>query len=86
MSVKSALRHAFTAPIRWYRRFLSPLKPPMCRFSPTCSAYAIEAIERHGVFRGSWLTVWRILRCQPFSKGGYDPVPEARSKERERSK
>ncbi len=64
-------------PVRAYRRFLSPLKPPTCRFHPTCSAYAIEALELHGVVRGTGLTVWRILRCQPFCKGGFDPVPDS---------
>lgn len=62
-------------PLRFYRRYLSPLKPPMCRFQPTCSTYAIEALEVHGLLRGSALTVWRILRCQPFARGGFDPVP-----------
>ena len=69
------LRRLATLPIRFYRRFLSPWKPPMCRFSPTCSQYAIEAIERHGIFRGSAYAVWRILRCHPFCRGGHDPVP-----------
>lgn len=59
-----------------YRKFISPLKPPCCRFTPSCSAYAIEAFEKRGFFVGLILTVWRILRCNPFSKGGYDPVPE----------
>ena len=62
--------------IRFYQRFISPLKPHgSCRFVPTCSQYAIEAYEKYGFFKGSALTVWRILRCNPFSKGGYDPVP-----------
>ena len=61
--------------LRIYRRFLSPLKPPMCRFHPTCSQYAIEAFSEHGVLRGGALTLWRLLRCQPFARGGYDPVP-----------
>ena len=65
-------------PIRLYRRWLSPLKPPMCRFSPTCSQYAIEALERHGLLRGSGLAIWRVMRCQPFAQGGYDPVPPPR--------
>ena len=61
--------------IRFYRRALSPLKPPVCKFHPTCSAYALEAIERYGAARGGWLAAKRLLRCQPFSRGGYDPVP-----------
>ncbi len=66
------------APVRFYRRFISPLKPaPSCRFHPTCSAYAIEAVERHGALKGAWLAVWRVLRCHPFNPGGYDPVPPA---------
>ena len=59
-----------------YRKLISPIKPPTCRFTPTCSAYAIEAFQKRGFFVGLILTVWRILRCNPFSKGGYDPVPE----------
>jgi putative membrane protein insertion efficiency factor len=74
------LRRAFTLPLRFYRRWLSPLKPPMCRFSPTCSQYAIEAIELHGILRGSGLALWRILRCHPLCKGGYDPVPGSEPK------
>ncbi|MBR1737541.1 MAG: membrane protein insertion efficiency factor YidD [Firmicutes bacterium] len=61
--------------IKFYRNFLSPLKPPCCRFYPTCSQYAFEAYEKYGFFKGTYLTVWRILRCNPFCKGGYDPVP-----------
>ena len=63
--------------IRFYQKFLSPLKRyGSCKYYPTCSSYAIEAIEIHGVIVGSLLTIWRILRCNPFSKGGYDPVPQ----------
>jgi putative membrane protein insertion efficiency factor len=69
------LREVVLAPLRFYRRFLSRLKPPMCRFHPTCSQYAIEAIELHGILRGSWLFLARIVRCHPLCKGGYDPVP-----------
>lgn len=62
--------------IRFYQKFLSPLKgAPSCRFYPTCSAYAVEAFMNRGFFVGFGLTVWRILRCNPFCKGGYDPVP-----------
>ena len=69
------LRWLVVLPIRFYRRFLSPITPPMCRFTPTCSAYAQEAIECHGVVRGGWLAVRRICRCHPLGGGGYDPVP-----------
>ncbi|MBX9257872.1 membrane protein insertion efficiency factor YidD [Desmonostoc muscorum CCALA 125] len=64
--------------IRGYRMFISPLFPPSCRFQPTCSMYAIQAIERFGVLRGSWMATLRILRCHPFHPGGYDPVPEVK--------
>ena len=66
---------AALACIRFYRRFISPLLPPACRFTPTCSAYALEAIARHGLVKGGALACWRLLRCQPLCKGGYDPVP-----------
>ena len=62
--------------IRFYRSQISPLLPPACRFTPTCSQYALTAIERFGALRGGWLALKRILRCNPFCKGGYDPVPE----------
>jgi putative membrane protein insertion efficiency factor len=69
--------------IRFYQKFLSPLKRnPTCRFTPTCSAYAIEAFQKRGFFVGLGLTVWRILRCNPFSRGGYDPVPEKKARVR----
>lgn len=58
-----------------YRKGISPFLPPACRFYPSCSAYAREAYLSHGIFRGSWLTAWRLLRCHPFHPGGYDPVP-----------
>ncbi len=61
--------------IRFYQKFLSPLLGPSCRFHPTCSNYALEAYGTHGFPYATWLTVWRVLRCNPFSKGGYDPVP-----------
>lgn len=61
--------------IRLYKRFLSPLLPPSCRFTPSCSMYTLEAIQKHGAVRGSLLGAWRVLRCNPFCKGGHDPVP-----------
>ena len=61
--------------IRGYQKFISPLFPPTCRFTPTCSAYAVTSVERYGVFRGGWLAVRRIARCHPWNPGGYDPVP-----------
>ena len=70
------MKHLMIWLIRLYRKFISPIKPPCCRFTPTCSSYAIEAFMKRGFFVGFILTVWRILRCNPFCKGGYDPVPE----------
>jgi hypothetical protein len=61
--------------IKFYRVYISPLKPPCCRFEPTCSAYAYEAFTKYGFFKGLYLSVRRILKCHPFHKGGYDPVP-----------
>ena len=61
--------------IRFYQIFISPLKPPACRFYPTCSAYAIEAIQKKGPVKGTWLAIKRIAKCHPFHPGGYDPVP-----------
>ena len=62
--------------IRFYQKCISPLKRPCCRFTPTCSHYAVEAYQKRGFFVGTALTVWRILRCNPYGKSGYDPVPE----------
>ena len=61
--------------IRLYQRFVSPLFPPSCRFTPNCSRYGIEAIRKHGPIKGGLLAAWRVLRCNPFGKGGHDPVP-----------
>ena len=71
------MKHVCIWLIRFYQKFISPLKGrPTCRFTPTCSSYAIQAYRKRGFFVGTVLTVWRIFRCQPFCKAGYDPVPE----------
>ena len=78
------MKHLMIWLIGLYRKFISPIKPPCCRFTPTCSAYAIEAFQKRGFFIGLILTVWRILRCNPFCRGGYDPVPERFTFKRQR--
>ncbi|MBA2871843.1 hypothetical protein HNQ85_002118 [Anoxybacillus calidus] len=70
------LKKLFIALIRFYQIFISPLKPPTCRFYPTCSHYGLEAVKRFGAIKGGWLTMKRILKCHPFHPGGFDPVPE----------
>ncbi len=62
-------------PIVFYRTAISPYLPPSCRFTPTCSEYALQALKKHGIIKGTALAVWRILRCNPFGGSGYDPVP-----------
>lgn len=76
----SLWRRAWVLPILLYQHTLSRILPPMCRFEPSCSQYALQAILRHGVVRGIALGCWRILRCNPFHPGGEDPVPQRRSK------
>jgi putative membrane protein insertion efficiency factor len=66
--------------LRFYKRAISPQLPPACRYTPTCSEYAIEAIDRRGVLIGGFLAAKRVLSCNPFSRGGYDPVPEAHAR------
>lgn len=66
--------------IKFYRKNISPCTPPSCKYTPTCSQYGLEAIERFGALKGGLLTIWRILRCNPFSKGGYDPVPKKKKR------
>jgi uncharacterized protein len=73
--MKRLLAFPFLFLITIYRKVVSPLKPPSCRFYPTCSAYAFEAIEKYGPLKGSWLAIRRILRCNPMNPGGFDPVP-----------
>ncbi len=75
------IKRTLIAMIRYYQRTISPNTGASCRYLPTCSQYAVEAIETHGAFKGILLAAWRILRCNPFSKGGYDPVPLHRHKE-----
>lgn len=72
--IERAMRQFCLALIGLYRRWMSPLLPPACRFEPTCSEYAGEAIRRHGLLRGFAQAAWRLLRCHPFHPGGYDPV------------
>jgi len=74
---KSPLRTSLKTLIRFYQTAISPWFPAKCRFHPSCSHYAIEAIETHGSVKGSWLSIKRILKCQPLSKGGFDPVPNS---------
>lgn len=75
------MKHVCIWLIRFYQKFLSPLKRnPTCRFTPTCSAYALDAFTKRGFFVGAWLSFKRVLRCNPYSAGGYDPVPEKKSR------
>ena len=69
------MKRLLIALVRFYRTAVSPYRPPCCRYYPTCSQYALEAIEKYGALKGGWLAFKRILRCNPFHKGGYDPVP-----------
>ena len=73
-----ALRWIVLGPIELYRRTVSPLLPPRCKSEPSCSAYAAQAVKEYGILRGLVLAVWRVLRCNPWSHGGYDPVSEQR--------
>lgn len=70
------MKRLFLRMIRFYQHHISPHTPPACRFQPTCSQYAYTAIERYGALRGGWMAAKRLVRCNPFCKGGYDPVPE----------
>ena len=66
--------------ISFYRKYLSPLKSTKCPYFPSCSQYGLEAVQKYGAIKGGFLSIWRILRCNPFSKGGYDPVPSMKAK------
>ena len=72
------VRGFVVAALRGWKRWVTPLLPPACRFEPTCSAYAAEAVELHGIWRGGFLAVRRLLRCHPFARSGFDPVPPTR--------
>lgn len=72
---KRIIRVVFLLPVYFYRSFISPLTPPSCRYTPTCSQYMIEAVMKYGVFRGGWMGIRRIMRCHPWGGSGYDPVP-----------
>lgn len=74
-AIRAAAVWLLCLPIYFYRACISPLTPPSCRFTPTCSRYALEAIKKHGPIRGLWLAIRRILRCHPWGGSGYDPVP-----------
>jgi len=74
---RSTAARLVIAPLRAYQRYISPMRLPTCRYQPTCSAYAVEALEVHGALRGGWLALRRLLRCHPWHAGGHDPVPPA---------
>ena len=81
----TAFARVLILPIRGYQRFISPLFPPVCRFYPSCSTYAVQALRVHGALYGSWLAIRRIGRCHPFHPGGLDPVPPPRGRRNEES-
>ncbi|MCH5201572.1 MAG: membrane protein insertion efficiency factor YidD [Oscillospiraceae bacterium] len=74
------MKRILIAVIKFYKKSISPLSKSKCKYYPTCSSYGLEAIETHGVLKGGLLTIWRVIRCNPFSKGGYDPVPLKKEK------
>ena len=74
-AIARVTRQIYVLPIKFYKACISPMLPASCRFTPSCSTYALQAIMKHGIFRGSWLAVKRIMRCHPWGGSGYDPVP-----------
>ncbi|MDE6484693.1 MAG: membrane protein insertion efficiency factor YidD [Duncaniella sp.] len=74
-NLRRIARQIFVLPIRFYKGCISPMFPPSCRFTPTCSTYMLEAVMKHGILRGTWLGIKRIMRCHPWGGSGYDPVP-----------
>lgn len=80
MNRRDYMKYVIIGFIHFYRKFISPIKPPTCRFYPTCSQYSLEAVKRFGAIKGSYLMIKRILKCQPFHSGGFDPVPEKHQK------
>ncbi len=74
--ISKLLQHIVLLPVYFYRLFISPLKPPSCRYTPTCSSYAIDAVKKHGIFKGTWMATLRILSCNPWGGSGYDSVPD----------
>ncbi len=80
--LKNLLTQILLAPVYFYRYAISPLTPPSCRYTPTCSLYTIEALKKHGPFKGAYLSAKRILSCNPWGGSGYDPVPEPKPKKR----
>ena len=75
MRLRDVPRRLVMLPIRGYQRFISPGLPPSCRFTPSCSQYALEAVSKYGALQGGWLAARRLIRCHPFNPGGYDPIP-----------
>ena len=73
--MRMIIRHIFLLPVYFYKTCISPFTPPSCRYTPTCSQYMVEAVTKYGIFRGGWLGIKRILRCNPWGGSGYDPVP-----------
>ena len=76
------MKKLLIACIKFYQRYISPMKSTKCPYYPTCSCYGLEAVQKYGAIKGGALAAWRILRCNPFSKGGYDPVPEKKEKKK----